>query len=111
MSEHSETGSQSPTPVVAESRVVTFEAQLYKSFITNIDQISAILRKHGLKMSPNLEVRVPNPDERSCHAPGGSDKLHLSAWSQEHMWAGALLPFKLYFKLFTNFIGIAPFQL
>lgn len=27
------------------------------------------------------------------------------------MRAGALLPLKLYFKLFTNYVGIAPFQL
>ena len=56
MSEHSETGSKSSAPVVVESRALPYKALQYKSTITNIDQISAILSKHGLKISPNLVV-------------------------------------------------------
>lgn len=95
MSEHSETGSQSPIPAVAKSRAITFEAKLYKSTITNTNQISAILRKHSLEISPTLMVRAPRPDERSYYAPRGSDRLQLAAWSQEHKKACALLPLKL----------------
>ena len=56
-----------------------FEALQYKSTINNIDQISTILRKQSLRISPDLVIRVPTPDERSCHAPEGSNKLQFSA--------------------------------
>ena len=79
MSQHSETGSRSSSPIVADSRPLRFEALQYKSTITNIDQISAILRNHGLRISLALVVRVPTPDKRSCHAPKGSDKHQFSA--------------------------------
>ena len=73
--------------------------------------MSTILGKHGLKIHTDLEVRVSRPDERSCHAPKGSDKLQLAAWSQEHLRVGALLPLRSYFRNFVNYVKIAPFQL
>ena len=39
MSQHSETGSRSPSPVIADSKPLKFEALLYKSTITTIDKI------------------------------------------------------------------------
>lgn len=78
MSQHSETGSRSPSLMV-ESKPIVYEALQYHSTVKNIDQISAILCKHGLKISLGLVVRVPRPDERSCYAPEGTDKLQLSA--------------------------------
>lgn len=49
-------GSRSPPPVAIESRALKFKALQSKSTITNIDQISAILRKHDLKISFDLVV-------------------------------------------------------
>ena len=100
----------SPLPIV-KSKALPFEALQYTSTITKIDQISSILGKHGLKISTDLSVRVPRPDERSCHAPKGSDKLQLAAWSQEHLKTGALLPLRPYFRNFLNYVKIAPFKL
>ena len=110
MSQHSEMGSRSPSPVV-RSKAFPYEALQYLITITNIDQISAIFRKHGLKISPDLVVRVPTSDERSCHASRQSNKLQLSVWSKEHMRTSALHPFKPYFRNFVNYVKIAPFQL
>ena len=74
MSQESQIGSLSPPPVV-RARNLTYEALQYQSTITNISQISPLLSKHGLEISPEIVVRVPRTDERSCHAPKGSDKL------------------------------------
>lgn len=49
MSQQSQTGSQSPPPVVAVPEK-PYATLLYQSTITNNNQISAILRKHGLKV-------------------------------------------------------------
>lgn len=111
MSDHSEIGSRSPIPTVVESQAITFEAEQYRSSIMSTDQISKIIRRHGLKISLTIVVQAPHPDERSCYAPGGSDRLQMSAWSQEHLRAGVFLSLKPYFKIFTNFVKIAPFQL
>lgn len=110
MSQHSATDSRSPSPVVV-SKALPYEALQYTSSITSIDQISTILGKHGLMISTDLVVRVPQPDERSCHAPRGSNKLQLASWSQETLRTGALLPLKPYFKIILTHVKIAPFQL
>ena len=56
MSQHSETGSRSPSPIAADSNPPRFEALLYKSTITNIDHLLAILSKHSLRISADLIV-------------------------------------------------------
>lgn len=89
MSQESQDGFVSPVPAVAAENL-PFEALQYKSTITHINQISAILSKHGLEISPDLPVSAPFLNERSCHVPKGSDKLRYAAWSQEHLRAGAL---------------------
>ena len=61
MSDHKETGSKPSSPVV-ESKVGAFEAKQYQSSITSTNQISDILRRNGLKISPLIVVRAPNPD-------------------------------------------------
>ena len=110
MSQGSQTGSLSPTPVVGTEEA-PFGALLYQSSITDISQISAILRKHGLKISSDLPVKVPSPSDRSCFPPKGSKNWKYSAWSQEHLRAGALLPLRPYFKNYLDYVHIAPFQL
>ena len=57
MSQDSQTGSLSPPPVV-KSKALPYEALQYQSKITHIGQISTILSKHGLEISPDLAVRV-----------------------------------------------------
>ena len=79
MSQHSETNSLSRAPVVTKSKPFKFEALQYKSTVTNIDQLSATLSKHNLRISIDLVVRDPCPDEGSCHAPRGSYKLQLTS--------------------------------
>lgn len=74
MSQGSNTSSLSPRPV-KETKVKPYEALLYQSSVTTIDHISVILKNHGLKISPDIPVWAPLPDERSCHAPRGSSKL------------------------------------
>lgn len=48
VSQESQTGSLSPPPV-AKSKALPYEALLYTSTITNIDQISALLKKTWFK--------------------------------------------------------------
>ena len=110
MSQESQAGSASPAPVV-EAENAPFGAVLFQSTITDNLHISAILRKCGLKVSPEITVKVPTPDDRSCFPPKGHKKLKYSAWSQEHMRARALLPIKKYFKDYLDYVQIAPFQL
>lgn len=110
MSQQSQTGSQSPLPVV-EAKSVPFKALLYKSTITDITQISTLLKRHGLKISADIPVRVPALSECSCHPLKGNKKLKYAARSQEHLKTGALLPLKSYFRDYLNFIQISPFQL
>ena len=110
MSQGSQTGSLSPAPV-AEAEDVPFGALLYQSTITDITHISALLKRHGLKISSNILVQVPSSSEFSCHAPKGAKKLRYSAWSEEHLKTGALLPLKSYFKNYLDYIQITPFQL
>ena len=62
MSQESQIGSLSPSPVVA-TRNLPCEALQYTSTITKIYHISALLKKHGLKISPDLTFRVPHPDK------------------------------------------------
>ena len=89
-----------------------FEADHYWSSVTTTSQITEILAFHGLNLSGSLKCRPPAEHERSCFALGGRDaSVKYAAWSQEHMRAGALLPLKSFFKDFTDFIGLAPFQL
>ena len=102
MSQESQTGSMS-APTIVRAKVLPYEALQYTSTITKIDQISAILKKHGLKIYADLALRVPHSDERSCHAPKGSDKLQLAAWSQEHLRTGVLLPLRPYFRNFLYY--------
>ena len=65
MSQESQAGSVSPPPVVvAES--AAFGALLFQSTITDNTQSSAILRKCGIKISPEVVVKVPTFSERSC---------------------------------------------
>ena len=110
MSQESQAGSVSPPPaVVAES--AAFGALLFQSTITDNTQISAILRKCGIKISLEIAVRVPTPSERCCDPPKGHKKLRYSAWSEEHLRAGALLPLRDYFKNYLNYVNITPFQL
>ena len=110
MSQGSHTGSVSPVLTVG-SEAAPFGALLYQSTITNINQISAILRKHGLKISPEIPVREPTSSERSCGAPRGTNRLRYATWGQEHLRTGALLPLRPYFKNYLNHMQIAPFQL
>ena len=109
MSQESNTGSVSPAPLV-EAKGVPFGALLYQSTITNLNQISAILKKHGLKVSSDIPVREPPSFEHSCHAPRGTGKLQYAAWSQEHLRTGVILPLRPYFKDYLNHMQIAPFQ-
>lgn len=88
-----------------------FEALQYQSTITYISQNSSILEKHGIEVSRVVPVRTPLPNERSCHAPKGSNKLRYAAWSQKYLKAGALLPLRPYFVNYLNHVKIAPFQL
>lgn len=110
MSQQSQTGSQSPPPVVVVQEK-PYGALSYQSSINNNNQISAILKKHGLKICSKIPIRTPNPDERSCCTPLGSKKLQYTAWSQEHMQARALLPLRPYFMDFLDYVRISPFQL
>ena len=110
MSQESEAGSVSPAPIV-EAECAPFGAILFQSTITNNNQISAILKKYGLKVGTDIAVRAPVSYERSCHAARGTDMLQYSAWSQEHLRTGALLPQQPYFRDYLNYVGIAPFQL
>ena len=110
MSQESQTRSLSPVPVV-RAQPLPFEALPDRSTITHIGQISAILGMHGLEISSEIPVPALLSNERSCHAPNGSDKLRYAAWSQEHLKAGALLPLRPYFRNYLNYIKIAPFQL
>ena len=71
----------------------------------------SILGKHGIEVSPEVPVRAPLPNERSCHAPKGSDKLRYVAWSQKHLKAGALLSLRPYLVNYLNYVKTAPFQL
>lgn len=64
-----------------------------------------------LRISPDIPVGAPLPDERSCHAPEGSSKIQYSAWSQEHLRTGALLLMRPYFRKYLNYVELAPFQL
>ena len=64
-----------------------------------------------MKISSEIPVKVPTPSERSCYPPKGNKKLRYSAWSQEHLRAGALLPLKPYFVNYLDYVQIAPFQL
>lgn len=59
------------TVAVVRARNLLYEALQYNSTITHIGQISVLLAKHGLEISPEIPVRVPRVDERSCHAPLG----------------------------------------
>lgn len=110
MYQESQTGSLPPFPAVTAENF-PFDALQYKSIITHINQISSIHGKHGLEVSPDILVRATFPHERSCHAPKGSDKLRYAAWSQEHLRAGAFLPFRRYFANYLNYVKIVPFQL
>lgn len=110
MSQGSQTGSLSPLPAIT-AQPLPYRALLYQSTVTNITQISTLLKKHGLKISSDLTLRVPASFERSCHPPRGTEKLQYSAWSQEHLKTGALLPQRPYFKNYLNYMQIAPFQL
>ena len=101
MSQEIQAGSVSPSPVV-EAESAPFGALLFQSTITNNTQISAILRKCGIKISPEVVVKVPTPSERSCDPPKGNKKLRYSAWSEEHLRAGALLPLRQYFRDYLN---------
>ena len=74
MSLENQTGSLSPIFVV-RAQHLPFEALKYTSTVTKIDHISALLKKHGLKMSSNLAVRAPLPNDHSCHAPKGTSRL------------------------------------
>ena len=100
----------SPAPIV-EAESAPFGALLFKTTITDNSHISAILRKCGIKVSPEVVIKVPTPSDRSCHPPKGTKKLRYSAWSQEHLRAGALLPLRQYFKDYPDYVQIAPFQL
>lgn len=103
MSQESQTGSLFAAPVVvAES--MPFGALLYQSTITDITEISAVLKKHVLKISSNLSFRVLVSHERSYHAPRGTNKLQYSACSQEHLKTGALFPLKSYFTNYLNYV-------
>ena len=110
MSQGSQTESVSPPPAV-QAEDVPFGALLFQSTIIDNSQISATLRKCGIKISSEIAVRVPTPSERSCNPPRGHKKLRYSAWSEEHLKAGALLPLRDYFKNYLNYVNIAPFQL
>lgn len=110
MSQESQAGSVSPAPIV-EAKSAPFKAQLFKSFITENSHISAILRKCGIKVSLEVVVKVPTPSDRSCHPPKGTRKLRYSAWSEEHLRARSILPFRQYFKDYLDYVQIAPFQL
>ena len=90
ISQESKTGFLSPHPA-ARAQPLPFEALKYSSTITKIDHISALFKKHGLKMSSDIPVRAPHPDERSCYAPQGSNRLQYASWSQEHLKTGAHL--------------------
>lgn len=110
MSQEKCTSSRPPRPA-KKATVKPYESLLYQSTISTTDQVSFILNNHGLRISPELSVRAPLPHERSFHAPVGSSSLQYSAWSQEHLRAGALLPLKPYFRKILNHVELAPFQL
>ena len=110
MSQDNQTSANSPAHTI-EAEDAAFGAMKFQSSITDISQISAILKKHGLKVGADIVVRVPAPHERSCNAPRGTAQLQYSAWSQEHLRTGALLPLRPYFKNYLDYVGIAPFQL
>ena len=110
MSQESQAGSVSPNPV-AEAESVPCGALLFQTTITDNTQISAILRKCGIRISPEVIVKVPTSSDRSCLPPKGHKKLRYSAWSEEHLRAGALLPLRQYFKDYLDYVQIAPFQL
>ena len=99
-------------PSSSQPRREMFEAEFYQSSVTTSDQITDILAIHGLSSLDTLKCRAPTRHERSCFAPGGRDSsVKYAAWSQEHLKAGALLPLKSFFRDFTDFVGLAPFQL
>lgn len=110
MSQGSQTRSLSPLPVVRADNL-PFKALHYKSIVTYIGQIFAILGKHGLEISLEIPVRAPLTHEGSCHTSNGSEKLRYAAWSQEHLKAGALLPLWPYFRNYVDYVKIALFQL
>lgn len=72
MSQESQADSLSPVPVVKDENL-HFEALQCRSTITHIGQISSILDKYDLEISYEILVRAPLSNERSCHAPKGSD--------------------------------------
>ena len=110
MSPRKGSSSLPPRPV-KKTKIKPYESLLYQSSITSVDQISDILNNHGLKISSDIPVRAPLPDERICHAPEGSSKLQYSAWSPKHLRTGALLPLRPYFRNYFNYVELAPFQL
>ena len=71
MSQESQAGSVSPIPIV-EAESAPFVALLFESVITDNYHIYAILRKCGIKVSPEVVVKVPTPSERSCYPPKGN---------------------------------------
>ena len=109
MSQESQIGSLYPPPVI-RAQPLPFDALQYQSTITHIGQISTILSKHGLEISPDLPVQVSRPEERSCHASQGFDKLLYTASSQEHLKTVALLPLRSYFRNHLNHVKITPFH-
>ena len=78
MSQDNQTSTNLPAPIV-EAEDAPFGAMKFQSTITDISQISAILKKHGLKVGANITVKVPAPHERSCNAPRGTARLQYSA--------------------------------
>ena len=110
MSQGSQTGSLSPSPAVT-GQPLPYGAFKYPSTVTKIDHISAIFKKHGLRMSSDIPVQAPHPNERSCYAPHGSSKLQVAAWSQEHLRTSVLLPLRPYFRNYLNYVQISLFQL
>lgn len=110
MSKESQIGTVSPAPII-EAECAPFGPSKFQSTITNNNQISAILKKHGLKICVDISVRAPAPFEHSWTAPRGTEKLQYATWSQEHLRTGALLPLRPYFQNYLNYVQIAPFQL
>ena len=110
MSQERRTSSHPPRPA-KKAASKPYESLLYQSTISTTDEVSAILNNHGLRVSLELPVRAPFPHERSCHTPAGSPSLQYSAWSQEHLRAGALLLLRPYFRNFLDHVELAPFQL
>uniref|UniRef100_A0A803Q2N9 Uncharacterized protein n=1 Tax=Cannabis sativa TaxID=3483 RepID=A0A803Q2N9_CANSA len=109
---------KSKTP---QDPTVTFEAKLIESKVRSIGSyVGEVLRSCGIKYGKGWRVRSVAPGEFSCFPPERvireegcitSESSGIGAWSLEYIRDGVVLPLKDYYKVFCNYLEIAPLQL